>query len=182
MIFSEKLKDITFKESILDFLCDGKSELRDILEWCINYKISEFKSDFFEDVNLQELILPAITRVWNQIYLQPPWRGRKFGSIFKPQYIDGGLISKNLNRSNSNRSRKLELYQLSFNIEDFLNYLKEMLENNKNCLDGFEFLDKPSELVELICDNYIAKLVDFVNNSENLTEDIRNEKLKNILK
>jgi hypothetical protein len=175
MIFSEKLKDSVFKETILDSLCDGKSELRDILEWCVYNKISEFKSDFFEDVSLQELVLPAVRRVWSQIYLQPP-------SIFKPQYIDGGLVSNNLNKSNSNRSRKLELYQLSFNIEEFLNYLKEMLDKNKNCLDGFEYLDKPLELVELICDNYIAKLVDFVNNSENLNEDIRNEKLRNILK
>lgn len=175
MIFSEKLKDPIFKETILDSLCDGKSELRDILEWVIDNKIFEFDDNTFEDFSLQELILPAIRRVWGMIYLQPP-------SIFKPKYIDGGLVSNNLNKSNSIRASKLELYQLSFNIEDFLNYLKDMIDKNKNCLDGFEYLDKPLELIELICDNYIAKLVDFVNNSENLTEDIRNEKLRNILK
>ena len=175
MIFSEKLKDSIFKETILDSLCDGKSELRDILEWIIDNKISEFDDNTFEDCSLQELVLPAVRRVWGMIYLQPP-------SIFKPQYVDGGLVSNNLNKSNSNRSRKLELYQLSFNIEDFTNYLKEMLDKNKNCLDGFEYLDKPLKLIEVICDNYIVKLVDFVNNSENLTEDIRNEKLRNILK
>jgi hypothetical protein len=175
MIFSEKLKDDTFKETILDTICDGNSELRDILEWVIDNKISEFSSDFYEDVNVQELVLPAVRRVWSMIYLKPP-------ALFKPQYIDGGLVSNNLNKSNSNRNRKLELYQLSFNIKEFIDYLKVMLEENKNCLDKFEFLDKPLELIELICDNYIAKLVDFVNNSENLTEDIRNEKLKNILK
>lgn len=175
MIFSEKLKDSAFKEMILDSICDGNSELRDILEWVINNKIYKFKSDFFEDFSLQELVLPAVRRIWNQIYSQPP-------SIFKPQYIDGGLVSNNLNKSNSNRSRKLELYQLSFDIEDFISYLKEMLNENKTCLDRFEYLDKPLELIELVCDNYIAKLVDFVNNSENINEDIRNKKLKNILK
>lgn len=175
MIFSEKLKDPIFKETILDSLCDGKSELRDILEWVIDNKIFEFDDNTFEDFSLQELILPAVRRVWGMIYLQPP-------SIFKPKYIDGGLVSNNLNKSNSIRASKLELYQLSFNIEDFLNYLKDMIDKNKNCLDGFEYLDKPLKLIEIICDNYIAKLVDFVNNSENLTEDIRNEKLRKILK
>ena len=175
MIFSEKLKDLTFRETILDSLCDGKSELRDILEWCIDNKISEFNDDTFEDFSLQELVLPAVRRVWGMVYLQPP-------SIFKPQYVDGGLVSTNLVRSNLNKNRKLELYQLSFNIEHFTNHLKEMLDKNKNCLDYFEYLDKPLKLIELICDNYISKLVDFANNSENLTEDIRNEKLRNILK
>lgn len=174
MTFLEKIKDPIVKKTVLDSLSDH-SDLRNILEWVIDFKLSDFKDDIFQDVSIQELILPAIRRVWGMIYLQPP-------SIFKPKYIDGGLVSNNLNKSNSIRASKLELYQLSFNIEDFLNYLKDMIDKNKNCLDGFEYLDKPLELIELICDNYIAKLVDSVNNSENLTEDIRNEKLRKILK
>lgn len=174
-LFIDKLKDPSYREIILDSLCHGNSDLRDILIWIIEYKLILFDNDLFEDVSLQELVLPTTRRVWSMIFLEPP-------SIFKSHDYTNKIVSKNLEDSNKKRNKRLELFKLSFNKEEFIDYLLKMIKDNKDSLNGFEYLDKPLQLVTLVSDNYIAKLVEQVNNSENLDQDIRDNKLNKLIK
>lgn len=106
--------------------------------------------------NLLEYILPSVTRVYSKFFINPP-------SIF----------------SNSNFLPRLELFQLQFNLQEFLIFLSKKFKSNHNCLSDFENLDTDSEILTLIVEDYVASKVSFVtsiNNSE-IQKEIRNIKI-----
>jgi hypothetical protein len=182
MKFIDKLKDKNFKETILDSLCQGSSELRDSLNWVIDNKLSEFDDDEFDDVSLHELILPAVRRAWSMIFLKPPSMFMSL-DINYPKGINPP-VDNNLNSINGLRKEKLNLLQQYFHINEFTDYLMKTIKENKNCLNGFEYIDRPVELITLISNNYVSMLVDKVNDVTTLDEvksEIRNQKLKKII-
>jgi hypothetical protein len=83
------------------------------------------------------------------------------------------------------REKRLQLFELLFDIDDFLDYLVLILPKTANKLEMFDSLDRTQETLQLIVDNYIAGLFHQAYNSETLNEDIkaakRNKNLNNII-
>jgi hypothetical protein len=159
---SEIIKDPVDKEILLDSLCIGitnTSDFKESLEYVITklhiFEISGFKSIYEEDGDIIDLILPSFRRVWGNIYTKPP-------TLLK--------------------DKKLELFILSFDIDEFLNYLKDMFIKTKDCLTEFEYIDRTPNHLQLIVDNYIAYLVKKVLDCKDVKEEIRNLKIKKIIK
>lgn len=167
MILS-KLKNKDYREILIDTLCNGiknVSEFRDSLEYIIDNKLEMFDDDFFNQYLYEEdkepiitLILPSFRRAWGKVYSDTP-------TLFKKR--PGDL--------------RLELYQQLFNIDDFLNYLKDMFLKVKDSLKEFNNLDRTVETLTLIVDNYIAGLIQKVLDSDDINRDIREAKLNKIV-
>lgn len=160
------------REILLDELCKGitnASDFRDACGYILDKKINLFKDPIFSDSlyededSVSDLILPSFRRAWGRIYINIP-------DIFNP------------GKNHKDVTKKLELYQNYFDIDEFLDYLVEIFKNTKGCLSEFKFLDRTSEHLTLIVDNYISDLIYRVNNSEDIKEDLRNLKLKKIIK
>jgi hypothetical protein len=60
-----------------------------------------------------------------------------------------------------------------------------MIKISKSCLDIFEYLDRTSQTLELIVDNYIAKIVKSVLDASDINKDIekfqRDKKIKKLI-
>ena len=163
-----KIKSKEYREILIDTLCNGiknVSEFRDSVEYIIDYKLEMFDDDFLNQQLYEEdkdpiitLILPSFRRVWGKIYLDTP-------GLFKRR--PGDL--------------RLELYQQLFNIDEFFDYLKEMLVKVKDSLKYFENLDRTVETLSLLVDNYIAGLIKKVLESDDINRDIRQAKLNKII-
>jgi hypothetical protein len=160
------LKDEGYRVSIIDSLCAGIDrkwipDFIEMIEWVIERKFSEIENlpilqrQFYEgEDDTLELILPAIRRVWAKVFITPP------------QLLVG---------------RRLELFQLLFNINDFIDYLVEMLESTRGSLEKFIYLDKCVETLTLIVDNYIAKLIHDVTTCEDQSSEIRDLKINKLM-
>lgn len=157
----------SYREIILDTLCQGiknTSEFRDLLEYVIDNKLYlfegfEFKGTLYDgDDDLLDLILPSIRRVWGKVYITPP-----------------SML----------REKRLQLFELLFDIDEFLDYLVLILPKSSNKLEIFNNLDRTQETLQLIVDNYIAGLFHRAYNSETIDEDMkvatRDKNLKKII-
>jgi hypothetical protein len=148
-------KNASYREIILDTLCQGvknTSEFRDLLEYVIDKKLYlfegfEFQGNLYDgDDDLLDLILPTIRRVWGKVYVTPP-------SMLK--------------------EKRLQLFELLFDIDEFLDYLVLILPKSSNKLEIFSNLDRTQETLQLIVDNYIAGLFIKAYNSETIDEDMK---------
>jgi hypothetical protein len=184
--FVEKISDPQYKEMILDSLCNGVNEtskFRDLLEYVINNKLHHFDNDVFNSPLYDDeeepilLVLPCIRRIYAKVFINIP-------DIFKaPDNLDkipyGEFLYKKIND-------RLELFQLYFDIDEFIDYLLEVFPKVIGCLSEFYFLDKTSETLSLIVDNYIAKLIkkvkDLSHDLKDILIEIRNAKIKKLSK
>jgi hypothetical protein len=148
-------KNASYREIILDTLCQGvknTSEFRDLLEYVIDKKLYlfegfEFQGNLYDgDDDLLDLILPTIRRVWGKVYVTPP-----------------SML----------REKRLQLFELLFDIDEFLDYLVLILPKSSNKLEIFSNLDRTQETLQLIVDNYIAGLFIKAYNSEAIDEDMK---------
>lgn len=156
--------DPDYRSSITDALCQGirlTSDFRDMLDYVIDEKLhlfdrEEFSGSFYEDDDeTLDLILPAIRRVWGKVFVDPP-------TMLK--------------------EKKLELFQLLFDIDDFIDYLLEIMPKVKTSLTEFDKLDRAAETLALIVDNYIAGLFDATRNREDMNTEIRDLRISKTLK
>jgi hypothetical protein len=160
-------KNASYREIILDTLCQGiknTSEFRDLLEYVIDKKLYlfegfEFQGNLYDgDDDILDLIMPSIRRVWGKVYITPP-----------------SML----------REKRLELFELLFDIDDFLDYLVLILPKSANKLEIFGNLDRTQETLQLIVDNYIAGLFHKSYNSETVDADLkaatRDKNLKRII-
>lgn len=161
----ELCNDPESREILIDALCNGitnVSDFRDSVNYILDNKMSifdieEFKTSLYEDEDdYLDLILPTFRRVWGAVYTQPP-------PLFK-------------------NDRRLELYRLNFDIDEFLDYLKESFIKTKGCLSYFENIDRTPKHLEIIVDNYISLLVKRVLDCNDYVEETRELKLKKIIK
>jgi hypothetical protein len=166
IFFIENVRsDKAYKEVLLDTLCTGvtlSSSLRDLLEYVIDHKLQlfdryEFMGSLYTgDDDTIDLILPSIKRVWGKIYVDYPT-----------------IFSSKLNR--------LELFQQMFNIDEFIDYLIDKFIKSKGLLLEFESLDRTSETLTLIVNNYIGTLVKRTLDSKDIKKDIRDFKINKII-
>jgi hypothetical protein len=151
--FLDLYKDENYKKAIVDALCQGIDSdhlysFRYLLEYVVDEKYQlfdreEFKGALYldEDETL-DLILPAVRRVFGKVYIDTP-------TLFKdPNY--GRALQEN---------KRYKLFTMYFNPDEFIDYLIDMFIKSKDCLKHFEHIDRTSETLTLIVDNYVAGLV-----------------------
>jgi hypothetical protein len=157
-------KDPDFRSMLVDALCQGirlTSDFRDIVDYVIDNKLHLFETDEFsgsfypEDDDTLDLIFPAIRRVWGKVFVDPP------------------VLLK---------EKKLELFQLLFDIDDFIDYLLDIMPKVKTSLIEFDKLDRTAETLVLIVDNYIAWLLETTRNREDIQQEIRDLRISKTLK
>jgi hypothetical protein len=168
-------KNTSYKSAIISTL---SAEVPDIwseyfkmtMEYVIDEKwklfdLPELKGSFYdgEDETL-DLVLPAVRRAFGKVFIDPP-------KIF---VVDPLIASVKGYKEDG----RLELFRLHFDIDEFLDYFLEHLLITKDLLKKFEYIDRSVETVTLIVDNYIAKLVRNVLDSNDIKEDIRDMKIK----
>lgn len=161
----------SLSEHLFPTLCSGltaehSERLTSLFEQALNNYDYLFADDIFIKVNddqhcLLEYILPAIRKAYYTFFINLP-------SLFTHQYT-----------STQGKNNRLELFQLQFELEDFLKFLSTKFKKNHNILDDFENLDKYSELLTLIVEEYKASKVSFVAsvNSSEIESEIRDIKL-----
>lgn len=173
--FIERLKsDKQFRETIVDSLCNGikeSSHFRDTIYYVIDNRLEQIQNQtdklYGDEDDIILLILPSIRRVWAKVYVETP-------RIFEmPKIVTETKGYK--------PDKRLELFQLYFDIDDFVNYLIDMFHKTKNLLNDFDFLDKTQETLTLIVDNYIASLIQKVINCDNMEQEMRNLKIKKVI-
>lgn len=165
--FIELYKEEHYRKAIVDALCQGIHSqyipsFKSLLEYVITDKYDlfdrdEFKSSLYldEDETLN-LILPAVRRVFGKIFIDPP-------TLFK----DSSYVK-------TPESLRYKLFIMYFNADEFIDYLVDMFIKSKDCLQHFEHIDRTSETLTLIVDNYVAGLVQRVRDVENHQEAIDN--------
>jgi hypothetical protein len=155
--------DPMLKEELLDtlesMLKSHSSDFRDIIIYVLENKLDlfkEFEGPFYEgEDDMLDLILPAITRLYGKYFVTPP-------TILK--------------------SDKLELYQLSFDIDHFIDYFVDIIPKVKNSLSYMENLDRTAETLSLVVDNYVAGQFKYAYDCKDIIEEIREVKLKKLIK
>lgn len=152
-------------EPVFDALLTGvEGELREHLrelmkEACHKYDFlftdSFWFTDFFGDFPI-EYVLPALRRVFASFFIQIP-----------------PLLKSD--------QRRVELFQLQFNLEEFLTEVSNKLEVCIQKLDDYEHIDKASTVLHLIVDNYVGCKIKMTR-VDNITQVIRQIKLEKHLK
>lgn len=163
--FLELYKNTSYSELLINSLCVGLSgdleKFKNIIRYVINNKyqlfdIQDFKGKLYEDEdNILDLILPSIRRVYGKIFINPP-------TILKDQ--------------------RLLLFQEMFDIDEFIDYLINMFKISKYCLKEFKHLDRTSETLSLIIDNYVSELIERSKDYHDYTQAIRDLRLKKVTK
>ena len=102
-----------------------------------------------------DLILPCVRRIFAEVFFNPP-------TLFK--------------------EKRLEYFQLLFDIDEFVDYFLVIVPKMKKSLELLESLDRTSKTLELIVDNYVAHLVERTRGREDIVADIRDLKIKKTLK
>jgi hypothetical protein len=176
--FLEIHKNEDYKWSLIDSLTSGiTNQWIEYFEMTMVYVIDEkwklfdkeeLKGKIYEsDDELLDLILPSIRRVFAKVFIDPPKIFVKDPIVSEvPGYKDDG---------------RLELFRLHFDIDEFIDYFITQLILTKECLKDFTYIDRTSETLSLIVDNYIAKLVKSVLESEDIKIDIRDLKIKRMI-
>ena len=155
--------DPMLREELLDtlesMLKSHSSDFRDTISYVLDNKLDlfkEFDGPFYEgEDNMLDLILPAITRLYGKYFITPP-------TILK--------------------SDRLDLYQLSFDIDHFIDYFVDIIPKVKSSLEHLENLDRTAETLSLVVDNYIASRFKYAYECIDILQEIREVKLKKIVK
>ena len=128
----------------------------------------EFKGSFYDDDDeTLDFILPCVRRVFGKVFVDPP-------KIFVPDRI----LTEVKGYKDDGR---LELFRLHYDVDEFIDYLINQLTVSKDCLISFQYIDKSITTLEIMVDNYIAKLVKMVLDSDDIKIDIRDLKIKKMV-
>jgi hypothetical protein len=109
--------------------------------------------------NALQYVLPTLKRVFSRFFIKTP-------EVFENKLFTG----------------KLELFQLQFDLEEFLLFFSKKYEKNWNCLQDFENLDAVSEVLTLIVQDYISQKIEFVHSTplDKIKTLIRDKKIDSI--
>jgi len=130
----------------------------------------EFFDTEFEGSKIRDYILPAVRAVYNEFFLKE----QRFAET------DNSLIN-DVNYLEFFNKRK-ELFQLSFDLKEFLEILSKKIQKNISKLDDFENIDKIQNLLELIKDDYVAMKYYKCVHSYKLDQEIRGLKIDKVIK
>lgn len=149
---------------------EDRSNLKTIFQDCIRKHGHLFSDKIFKTkINTNELspdgntileyILPAVRKVYSKFYIDVP-----------PLFVQSNEFIKD---------NRLDLFQLQFNLEEFLIQLSTKFKKNFKILEDFEYLDTASEISTLIVDNYVAEKLKYIlDKSKNeIKQEIRDQKM-----
>lgn len=170
---SEKLDNDLFRNGLIKTMLTGVHDerLKASFEVEINHVIDNrreiFKNDlivgeiYLDDDKLEDLILPSIRRAWSMIFVNPPT-----------------LFTK------SSNDKRLELFELNWDIDQYIDYALDILPKVKTSLKDFENIDRTAHTLELIVQNYINGLIEKCRNKteDQIKIEIRDLKIKKTLK
>lgn len=170
---SEKLDNSLFRSGLIKAMLNGihDEKLKSTFEVEINHVIDSrreiFKNDliigeiYLDDDKLEDLIIPSIRRAWSMIFINPP-----------------SLFTKNGNE------KRLELFKLNWDIDQYIDYVLDILPKVKKSLKDFENIDRTAHTLELIVQNYINGLIEKCRNKteDQIKIEIRDLKIKKTLK
>ena len=153
----EMIDDPADKQALIDALCTGvpnTSDFADAIEEAMShiglFAGKEFEGTLYEaegEDDVLDLVLPAFRRAWGKTFASPP------------TLLHGD---------------RLQMFQLLFSAQDFMEYMADILPKSKGMLEMMTELDRGSETVALVVDNYIAKNVRLSRESADIKQDIRN--------
>jgi len=176
--FIDNIKNENYRNAIIDALTGGiADEFQEYFEMVMNYVIDEkleifnkeeFKGSLYDgDDEFLDMILPSVRRVFGKVFIDPP-------KMFIPDTIVSSV-------KGYKEDGRMELFQLHYNIDEFIDYLIEILPKSKDCLSQFENIDRSPKTLEIIVDNYIGGLIKKVLESNDIKQDIRDLKIKNLI-
>jgi hypothetical protein len=138
---------------------DKRQHLLELMQDACQIHSGLFLDDFwFEELEGDypiEYVLPALRRAFASFFIQIP-------PLLK------------------NDERRVELFQLHFNLEEFLTEVSTKAQIVKK-LSEFEHIDKASTILQLIVDNYVGGKIKLTR-VDNITQVIRQIKLEKHLK
>ncbi len=163
-------------EIVYDTLCSGirDTELQSKFRKLSKKTLSEYHHLFDIDAfttkryqtennpdgyNALQYVLPTLKRVFSRFFIKTP-------EVFENNLFTG----------------KLELFQLQFDLEEFLLFFSKKYEKNWNCLQGFENLDAVSEVLTLIVQDYVSQKIEVVHSTpqNEIKSIIRDKKIDSI--
>lgn len=156
--------DKEYRSIIIGSVCAGISHsqpLKDVINYFLDNKLHLFQDEVFQgsfyesDDEFLDVLLPSIRRVWAKFFIETP-----------------EILT----------DYQKELYRLSFDIDEFTDYLLSMIPKVKTSLIHFDELDRTLETLTLIVDNYVAKSIRKCLESQNILEEIRDKKIDKIVK
>jgi hypothetical protein len=141
-------------------ICKGLKDSKDIEKLTLLFKEVTTKYYYFfeypefiekkypsedkpEGYNVLQYILPTIRSVYIKFFIDTP-------TLFK------------FNIPGNHSQYRLELFQLQFNLLEFVEVLSKKYIQNHKKLNDFENIDQDSEILRLIVDNYVSQKVQFV--------------------
>ena len=163
-VIKEKYKNSDWKNAYMDSMMksipdENKSHFAEVINYVIDNRLElilereEFKTNLYEDEDdTEDLILPAVRKVFSMFFIEPP-------TLFKESF-------------HPSTEMRMQLFQLLFDIDEFIDYLEEMFIKTKDCLKDFTYIDRTAETLKLIVDNYVAMNVSKVRFCSNLDEEI----------
>lgn len=130
----------------------------------IHYKLFDDPIFYVENDDNQkpiEYILPTIRKAYHLFFIEPPM-----------------LLNSDFKRSH------LELFQLQFNLKEFLEFISKKYITNHKCLDDFKNLDNISEILSLAVNDYLSEKLSYINNisKSDILKELRDDKLTKKLK
>jgi hypothetical protein len=146
------LKDVRIFDSLSMGLEDNhKDSLISLMS-----KTCEDYSFLFEDLDedLILYILPSLRRVYSKFFIDIP-----------------PILSHDESR--------LELFKLSFDLDEFLRYLHQMIIEKRDILNFFENLDSQSEFLSLVVQNYVSGKIKLTRCNDVVTK-VRDLKIKRL--
>ena len=103
--------------------------------------------------NIISFLIPFLRRVYSKFFIDPP-------SLIK--------------------DKRLELFQLKFNIREIVFFFREKIIKNLNILDDFENIDRYPAILSIICDDYVSMKVSEIQNIYDIKSNLRDLKIEKI--
>ena len=175
LTIKEKIKNNLFRDALIKTISGGindqslKDSFINELNHLLDNRVDIFDNELligylYEDEDkMEDLVFPSVRRAWSQVFINPP-------SLFSFS-------------SDEQYDKRGELFQLLWNVDEFLDYLLETLPKVKGSLKNFKYLDKTAQTLELIVQNYINGLIDKCKGKRGteLVIEIRDLKIKKTL-
>lgn len=107
--------------------------------------------------NILYFVIPFVRRVYGEFFINPP-------TLFSKEKF----------------SKRMELFQSHFDLEELLLFFRDKVQKTIGILDSFDYIDKPLTLLRIISDDYVSMKVNLVKKSTNHKADLRKIKINRI--
>jgi hypothetical protein len=111
------------------------------------------KNVFYIKDNILSLVIPFIRKVYSKFFINIP-------SLFS----DG----------------RLKIFQYKFNLNEIVPFFKDKISKNLHILDDFENIDRYSNILSIICEDFVAMKISEVQEISDIKSTLRDLKIEEI--